>query len=93
MNISEIRNKILSSNGKIFSVGFTKANGEDRTLIGRVNTSKGVKGTRPTYVLTEDDPCVRVLDMQNSTSESPQWRAIRLDRVHCIKVNGVEYEV
>jgi hypothetical protein len=81
-----LKNFILQTEGKIFSATFTKENGEERQLTGRMDVTKGVKGTgKPTELYS---PTLKVFDMQKDS-----FRTINLATVTALKVEGVEYTV
>jgi len=69
---------------QFFSVTFTKKNGEERTLNGRLGVKKHLKGGEKSY--NDDDfNYLTVYDVQNNG-----YRTVNLDTVSSIKVNGKE---
>lgn len=83
----ELRDRIKTVSGKIFSVEFIKANGERRKMVCRTGVKKHLKGGELPY-----DPVVKgllpVFDLHKNA-----YRMIPLDRVLNIKLSGDEYEV
>lgn len=86
-----LEGKLRSSRGKIFSVKFKKKNGDNRTMLGRFNTSIGVKGTG--NQVGSHVTSIKVLDMSKTTKDNPAWRSINLETVYECKVNGKEYKI
>ena len=77
---------IRSSNGRIFSALFIKADGTERRMIARLGVTKGVKGTgKPAGLHTA---VVRVFDMRKRA-----FRSIPVDRLLTLKVNGALFEL
>ena len=81
-----IRQLIESSKGKIFSVCFTKKDGTDRVMVGKLGVKKHLKGGDSTtahlrYLIT-------CFDMQKGA-----YRSINLETVKWVKLGGTVYEV
>lgn len=74
----------LSQEGKIFTVVFTKKNGEERTLVGRLGVTKHLKGGENT--VAEYEQYLTVFDMQKQA-----YRNVNLDTVKSLRCNGVDY--
>ena len=69
--------KILSSNGKIFSVTFIKKDGSLRTLNGRLGVTKHLKGGESTL---NPDRYITVYDLQ-----SKAYRAVNKFTIQSVK--------
>ncbi len=82
-------------NGTIYSVVFTKVNGEDRLMNSIKGTSKGVNGTGKKFS-DEEKRLLSVFDMQlrsKGVEENKCWRSVRLDTIKQLKCNGETYIV
>jgi len=81
---------IRSTNGRFFSVLFTKKDGTLRKMVCRMSVRKGVKGTG-TYSHTRDltRDTITVYEM----AKGGRFRAVPLDRVEWIKINGETYSI
>lgn len=84
---SQIVKVLENSNGSIFSVVFTKKDGSDRKLTGRLGVSKGVTGVGLKF-----DPkskgLLPVFDMQKEA-----YRMVNIETVKGVQVNGKFYVV
>lgn len=78
---------IKSTNGTIFSVQFTKADGSTRVLNGRTGVHKGVTGKGQAYDPAEHD-LLTVYDMQKKA-----YRMVRTTTIKLVTVGGVTYSV
>jgi len=78
---NKIREMILSSKGKIFSVHFVKKNGEERTMVVRLGVKKHLKGGDSTTAHIPN--LVTGFDMVKKA-----YRCINLETIRWIKVNG-----
>ena len=86
----ELKNRdmlyVLSSlgrkSGKIFSVKFTKVNGEERQIVGRFGVTKHLKGGVRT-ALPQDWVVYSIQDKG--------YRTVKPDAIKSIKYSGVEY--
>lgn len=76
-----MRELILGTKGRIFSVTFVKANGEERKLIGRVGVKKFVKGTGGRYK-PEDYDLITLFDMQKMA-----YRMVNLKTIKELSIN------
>jgi len=83
-----LKDLIRSSEDKIFSVVFTKKNGEKRKMLARLGVRKGVKGVGQKIKNPLAQPYINVFDMQKNA-----WRKINLDTIEKLKIKGVEYIV
>lgn len=75
----------LASDGKMFSIKFTKLNGEERNMVARLGVTKYVKGTKAGLV--SNDRLV-VFDMHKKW-----YRTINTSEVKSIKCKGVEFKI
>ena len=78
---------IDSSNGKIFSVVFTKKDGSEREMVARTGVKKHLKGGELAYNPAEYD-MVCVFDVQKEG-----YRMINLDTLKLIKMEKSVFEV
>jgi hypothetical protein len=69
-----IKNKILSTNGRFFSVKFIKADGSERKMVARLGVKKYLRGGSST--VRDKDYLITVFDVQKGA-----YRNINLDRV------------
>lgn len=69
--------KILNSNGKIFTVEFIKQDGSLRTLNGRLGVKKYLKGGKCTV---DQDQYIIVFDLQNKV-----YRAVNKFTIQSVK--------
>ena len=74
----------LAQEGKIFTVVFTKKDGTERTLVGRLGVTKHLKGGENT--VTAYEQYLTVFDMQKQ-----QYRNVNLDTVKSLRCNGLDY--
>ncbi len=91
INKSKATDLIKGSKGKVLSVTFTKKNGEERMLNGRIGVYKsphaplsgeGLKFNPTDYGL------VNIFDMQKKA-----YRMVNINTLSQLKVNGEVYEV
>ena len=81
-----IKDTILNSEGKIFTVNFIKKDGTERTMTARLGVKKHLRGGSSS---TEHlDYLVTAFDM-----EKKQYRNININTVKWIRCNGEEKEV
>lgn len=73
----------MTNTGKIFSVLFTKKNGDERKMVGRRGVQIGLKGVGIKYDLREKN-LINVYDMQ-----ARDYRCFNTNSIKEIKVNGV----
>jgi hypothetical protein len=76
-NNQEIIEKILASNGKIFTVVFIKKDGSERTMNARLGVKKHLKGGTSTL---DADKYITVFDMQ-----AGGYRAINRETIQSVK--------
>jgi len=79
--------EIAATKGKIFALGFVKANGDYRRMVCRTGVKKGVKGTGKPDDLSKL-PYRRVYDMQKHA-----FRRINLATTLWIRTHGVTKQV
>ena len=81
---------LRSIKGRMFSATFTKKDGTIRRMTCRMSVSKGVKGTG-NYSHTKDTRRnnVTVYEM----AAGGRFRAIPLDRVISLRVDGTQYQI
>ena len=82
-SIKAIRSMIQATDGKVFSVEFTKKDGSLRKMSCRLGVKKGVKGTRPEATAKRnqtlaDNGMLGVFEMFNGT-ETKGFRTINLN--------------
>ncbi|MAO21140.1 MAG: hypothetical protein CMJ25_10355 [Phycisphaerae bacterium] len=75
----------LTKSGKLFSASFTKANGEERTMVCRVGVQKDLKGKGLSY----DPRKARNLIVWDMNANG--YRTIKTDRLNWIQVEGSKY--
>jgi len=80
---------IKSTNGRFFSVQFTKKDGTTRKMTARTGVSKFVKGTG-NYSHTRD---TRRNTLTVWDAAKRDYRAVPLDRVQWIKIDGETYNI
>ena len=78
---------IYKTNGKIFSVVFTKKNGEKRKMVCRQGVAKYVTGVGLKFKPEERD-LVGVFDMHKKA-----YRFINVKTLEQLKIKGVNYKV
>ena len=76
-----IRDLILSGNGKIFSVCFTKKNGDERIMVAKLGVKKHLKGGKSTTAHLSN--LITAFDMQKR-----EYRSINLETIKWVKVKG-----
>lgn len=79
-----IRNLIEKSQGRFFSVDFEKKNGEKRHMTARLGVKKHLRGGHSP--LEGKPEFVTVFDAVKG-----EYRAITLDKVSHVRVNGTDY--
>jgi len=82
--IFDIINSLVST-GKIFSANFTKANGDERTMVCRVGVQKDLKGKGLSY----DPRKVNNLIVWDMNANG--YRTIKTDRLNWIQIEGDKY--
>lgn len=84
-----LRDMIYQSKGKIFTVWFTKSNGETRKMNCRIGVTKNLKSPVYKFVRSpETADLVTVYDMQKKA-----YRSFHLHTVSRIKLVGFELEI
>lgn len=86
---AELRDLLLDTNGKMFSVKFIKKNGEDRHMVCRLNVTKHLKGGDQGYNPAE----FNLLTVWEANVNKWDYRNINLETCYHAKVAGEEYEV
>lgn len=79
--------KRMIPKGKIFSVTFTKRNGETRKMCCRTGVVQEIKGTGMAYNAAERG-ILTVFDMSKKN-----YRSIRSDSIQSIKIEGTTFKV
>lgn len=74
---------ILNSNGKFVTVTFTKKDGTERVLTGRMGVTKHLKGGVSTL---DAEQYITIFDVQ-----SQGYRAVNRDTIKSVKCNGELY--
>lgn len=87
INKKQALDLIQQSNGKTFSVIFTKKDKTKRLLNGRTGVKKGVKGTGMAYNPLSKG-LLPIYDMQKKG-----FRMINLETIEALKINKTEYIV
>lgn len=83
---------IRSTNGKLFTVEFVKANGELRKMNARTKVKKWLKGGVST--IADKPHLIGCYDVQAGKKEKGKgYRAIPIDRLLSLKAGGKEYTV
>ena len=77
---------INKSNGKIFKAVFLKKNGDVRHMLCRTNVKKGILGKGMSYNPIKKG-LLPVYDMEKNG-----FRMININKIICLKVNGVNYD-
>lgn len=85
METSEIKDLIESTNGKIFSAVFIKKNGEERTMVCRLDVKKHLKGGKLSFDPDKKN-LIGVFDMKNG------YRFINIDTIKSLTINKQTYE-
>jgi len=80
-------NKIVNSNGRIFSVSFTKKDETLREMTCRLGVKKGVKGIGMSYKPSLKN-LINVFDIQKD-----EHRNINLETLKTLKIDGRSYKI
>ena len=86
MTQDELRAMIQSTNGKMFSCSFTKANGQKRKLTGRLNVVKHLRGGHSTTAHKSN--LVTVYDVN-----AAGYRNLNLDTLETFTFGGKTYNL
>ena len=86
MKNSEIANRIMYTNGKIFSVKFEKRSGGTRDMVCRTGVTKHLRGGKIGYSFKKKG-LISVFDMQKK-----EYRTIPIEGIVSSKISGVVYE-
>jgi hypothetical protein len=78
---------IRASKGTFFSVVFTKRDGSDRKLVGRMGVSKYVTGEGLKYA-PSDHGLITVYDIQNAG-----YRMVTESKIKALNINGMKLTV
>ena len=89
MNISKstAANLIKNSEGTFFSVLFTKKDGSDRLLVGRIGVHKYVTGEGLKYA-PSDHGLITVYDIQNAG-----YRMVTASTIKALNIHGCNFTV
>jgi hypothetical protein len=94
MKQDEIRDFLISLNGKMFGVSFTKrSTGELRKMLATTNFVSKLKGGEAAYDAKEKGLLVVLDVIANRKNPERAIRSIPLDSVLTIKAKGVEYTI
>ena len=74
---------IENSNGKILRVTFTKKDGSERILVGRLGVKSHLQGGRSSV---DHDKYINIFDVQ-----SGGYRNINRETIKDVKIGGIEY--
>jgi hypothetical protein len=83
----EAYDKMMATNGKLFTVEFVKRDGSLRTMNCRLNVTKHLKGGKPAY----DAFSKALLHVYDMVSKG--YRTVNLETVFKLRSNKKEYEV
>ena len=85
---------IYKTNGKIFSVVFTKKNGEKRKMVCKQGVGKYVKGVGHKFK-PEDVGLIQTFDMVYARTKDPEraYRFINEETLEYFKFKGIEYNI
>jgi len=81
--MSKLDEIILNSNGKFVTITFTKKDGTERVLTGRMGVTKHLKGGVSTL---DAEQYITIFDVQ-----SQGYRAVNRDTIKSVKCNGELY--
>ena len=81
--MSKLSNIVALTNGKFFTVCFTKKDGSLRTLNGRLGVTKHLKGGKCTV---DKEQYLVVYDVHASG-----YRAVNVDTIQSVSVDGIMY--
>jgi len=81
--MSKLDEIILNSNGKFVTITFTKKDGTERVLTGRMGVTKHLKGGVSTL---DAEQYIPIFDVQ-----SQGYRAVNRDTIKSVKCNGELY--
>lgn len=88
----EAADLIRSTNGKLFTVEFVKANGELRKMNARTQVKKWLKGG--TSTIADKPHLIGCYDMQAGKQDKGKgYRCINVETLKSLKVGGKEYTV
>lgn len=87
LNRVNLRSLIEQQDGLFVSVDFTKRDGDNRTLTGRLGVKTYLKGGQNT-VMSAERPYLTMFDIQLR-----QYRTVSLDTVCAIRAQGKTFEV
>lgn len=87
--------KIKESNGSIITVDFIKADGQKRTLNGRIGVKAYVKGTGKPMINFPHLIGIYDLQLAKANPDRPEaaYRSMKKDSILAARINGIAYEV
>jgi hypothetical protein len=90
----QVRTLIAKSNGRFFTVMFTKRTDQKiRTMTCRTGVKKNLKGGEPAYNFAEKD-LIPVYDTQAGLKPGDTgYRCIPVEGIHTISINGKDFRV
>ena len=88
LNTKALKEILLKTDGKIFSVSFIKQNGELRDMVARLGVkSRAINAENPSSALQGGKPYILVFDMQKDG-----YRVVNYETIQKIKFNNIIYE-
>lgn len=87
MKVNLLKSLLKATNGRFFTVTFTKQDGTLRTMNARVGVTSHIKGTGAPRAGT-NDKYLTVFDAQKRA-----YRTINLDTVTSAKIDGVTFTI
>ena len=94
ITLEKAKEYIYKTNGKIFSVVFTKKNGEKRKMVCKQGVGKYVKGVGHKF---EPEKCglIQTYDMvyARTVDKEKAYRFITEETLECFKFKGIEYSI
>ena len=85
-----IRDLLTKNGGRMFSVTFTKANGEERTITGNYGHVKGQDGEN---TVAHIEKYVTVILPERDAQGKVQRRNVNTETVKSLRINGVTIEI
>jgi hypothetical protein len=89
LNTKELKEILLNTNGKIFSVSFIKKNGELRDMVARLGVRSRAKNPdkKSLAMLNKSKPYILVFDFQKD-----EYRIVNYETIQRIKFKNTLYE-
>ena len=91
-SVQDIADKLKASNGRLFSVTFTKKDGSKRLLMGRLGVTKGLVGGENTVKHMPNYLTVTEFNNKDSKGELVR-RNVNLNTILNAKIGGKVYNV